>query len=180
MQDSNRVYGSEFIYSSSRILHSKNVTNSNNVVNSDYVVNSHSIMNSAAVTNSAFVNGWTLGGTKQIKDCRFIMACSNLKHSLFCHKISDGEYMIFNKQVDPMDYEIIVKQLDKLLSSYQTELVVGNHWSSHEIVLDYPEIQRNVIKQYANLPTSFYRWVRTLPGYDAGVLYAITFNKDLL
>ena len=180
VSDSKRVYGSEFVYSSNRVLNSKNVNNSHNIVGSDYVINSHSVMNSAAVTNSAFVDGWLPGGSKQIKDCRFVMECSNLKHSLFCHKINDGEYMIFNRQVDVADYELIVKQLDRMLKEYESILVKDNYWPSHVIPLDMPNVQRNIIKQYAELPSSFWRWVKTLPGYDPSILYAITYNKDLI
>lgn len=180
VSNSHQVYDSEFIDSSKRVLCSKNVTNSYNIVNSDYVVNSHSIMNAAAVTDSAFVDGWLAGGSKQIKNCRFIMECSNLRHSLFCNKISDGEYMIFNKQVDAADYELIVKQLDKRLEGFESELVKEGEWPKSTIPLDAPHVQRNIIKQYANLPASFWRWVKTLPGYDPAVLYAITYNKELI
>jgi hypothetical protein len=180
VSDSQKIFGSEFVYSSKRVAHSKNVTDSYNIVNSDYVVNSHSIMNASAVTNSAFVDAWLVGGSRQLKDCRFIMDCTNLKHSLFCHKISDGEYMVFNKQVDAADYELIVKQLDKILANYEAELVVEGEWPYHTIPLDSPKIQRNIIKQYGNLPSTFWRWVKTLPGYDPSVLYAITYSKELI
>ncbi len=180
VQDSRKIYDSEFVYSSNRIYLSQNVTNSHNIVHSNYVVNSHSVMNSAAVTNSAFVDGWLPGGSKQIKDCRFIMECTNLKHSLFCHRINDGEYMIFNKPMDASDYEVIVSQLDRMLQNYESELVIGNEWPNHTIPLDAPTMQRNISKQYAALPASFWRWVKTLPGYDPAVLYAITYNSQLI
>lgn len=179
VQDSTQIFGSEFIYSSNRILHSKNVTDSRNIVNSDYVVNSHSIVNSTTVTNSMFVGGLALGGTKQIKDSRFIANCSNLKHCLFCYGINDAEYMIFNKQVDAADYEIIIRQLDKLLRNYEAMLIKGE-WSSHTIPLDMPIIQRNVAKQYENLPESFWRWIKTVPGFDSMIMYSLTYNKDLI
>jgi hypothetical protein len=178
--DSYQVYGSEFVYTSNRVLQSRNVTNSHNIVDSDYVVNSHSIAHSATVTNSKFVDGWLPGGTKQIKDSRFIMDCSNLKKCLFCNHISDGEYLIFNKPVDASDYELILLQLDKLLGEFETELVVEGYWPKHTIPLDTPTIQRNITKQYNNIPESFWRWVKTLPGYDPAVLYAITYNSKLM
>ena len=179
VQDSTQIFGSEFVYSSNRILHSKNITDSHNIVNSDYVVNSHSIVNSATVTNSMFVGGLALGNTKQIKDSRFIADCSNLKHCLFCHGINDAEYMIFNKQVDAADYEIIVRQLDKLLCNYEAMLIKGE-WSSHTIPLDAPTIQRNIAKQYENLPESFWRWIKTVPGFDSTIMYSLTYNKKIL
>lgn len=180
VSDSKRVYGSEFIYASNKILDSRNVNESCNIVGSDYVVNSHSIMNSAAITNSAFVDAWLPGKTKQIKNSRFIFECSNLKNSLFCHHIDNKDYMLFNKQVDATDYNLIVKQLDKILCDYKTALVKDDYWPSHTIPLDIPSVQRNIIKQYGNLPSTFWRWIKTLPGYDPSVLYAITYNKELI
>lgn len=178
--NSSQIFGSEFIYSSKQILHSKNITNSNNIVCSDYVVNSHSVMNSAAITNSAYVDSWSPGGTKQIKNCRFIMDCQNLKNSLFCHKICDKEYMMFNQKIDEADYLNIIEQLDSILERYRTELVIEGEWPFGKIPLDTPRVQRNIIKQYSLLPSTFWRWVKTLPGYDPSVLYAITYKKDLI
>lgn len=178
--NSSQIFGSEFIYSSKQILYSKNITKSNNIVGSDYVVNSHSVMNSAAVTDSAYVNAWSSGGSKQIKDCRFIMECTNLKKSLFCFRVHNDSYMMFNQKIEEADYINIVEQLDNILGRYKTELVIEGEWPFGTIPLNTPKIQRNVIKQYNLLPSVFWRWVKTLPGYDPSVLYAITYNKELI
>lgn len=177
---SSQVFGSDFVYSSTNVLQSKNVTDSHNVVNSDYIVNSHSIINSTVVSNSAFVHGWAPAGSKQIKDSCFIMDCTNVKHCLFCNKISDAEYMIFNKQADASDYELVVKQLNKLLKDYESELVVEGEWPKYTIPLDSPQIQRNVLSRFTKIPSSFWEWIKTIPWYDSTILYTMTFNKDLL
>ena len=180
VQDSHQVFNSEFVYNSQAILGSKNINDSSNIVNSDYVVRSHSVYNSANVTGSAFVTGFAFGRSKHIKNSRFVEECSNIKNCLFCRGISDAEYMMFNKPVDPEDYDMIIKQLDRLLKDWEMELVKDRVWPSQTIPLDTPVIQRNVIKQYSGLPESFWRWVKTLPNYDPMVLYSITYNKNLL
>lgn len=180
IQDSSQIFGSEFADNSKQVLQCKNITNSQNIVYSDFVVDSHSIINSVAVTDSAFIGGLQFGHTKQIKNSRFVSDCTNVKHCLFCHNIHDAEYMIFNKQVDRSDYELIVHQLDNLLKNWDAELVKNRDWPEYVIPLDAPQVQRNIIKQYADLPEPFWRWIKTLPMYDASILYALTFNNKLL
>lgn len=180
IQDSHKIFHSEFVYNSQDVIDSANINDSHNIVNCNYVVNSHSIINSSNVTGSAYISGFVVGRNKHIKNSRFIEECENIKHCLFCSKIADAEYMIFNKQADVEDYTMIVKQLDRLLKDWKMELVKDDVWPSQTIPLDSPVIQRNVIKQYASLPESFWRWVKTLPNYDPMVLYSITYNKDLL
>lgn len=180
IQDSHEIFHSEFVYNSQDVIDSANINDSHNIVNCNYVVNSHSIINSSNVTGSAYVSGFVVGRNKHIKNSRFIEECENIKHCLFCSKIAGAEYMIFNKQADVEDYTMIVKQLDRLLKDWKMELVKDDIWPSQTIPLDSPVIQRNVIKQYASLPESFWRWVKTLPNYDPMVLYSITYNKDLL
>ena len=180
VEKSSRIYCSSFVFYSQRIVQSQNITNSRNIVHSDYVVDSHSVRNAAAVTNSAFVDGWLPGDTKQIKNSRFIMSCTNLKNCLFCHKVENGEYLLFNEPIDKEDYEVIVQQLDRLLGDYESEMVRDNEWPIGTIPLDEPRIQHNILKQYEQLPSSFWRWVKTLPNYNPAVLYAITYNKDLI
>lgn len=180
VEHSSKIYNSSFVYSSQRIVQSQNVTNSRNIIHSDYIVNSHSIRNAAAVTNSAFVDGWLPGETKQIKNSRFIMSCTNLKNCLFCHKVENGEYLLFNAPIDKEDYEVIVQQLDRLLGDYEVEMVKDNDWPANTIPIDEPRIQHNILKQYEKLPSAFWRWVKTLPNYDPAVLYAITYSKELI
>ena len=180
IQDSHSIFHSEFVYNSQDVIDSANINDSHNIVNCNYVVNSHSIINSSNVTGSAYVGGFVVGRNKHIKNSRFIEECEDIKHCLFCNKIAGAEYMIFNKQADADDYTMIVKQLDRLLKDWEMELVKDSIWPSQTIPLDSPIIQRNVIKQYASLPESFWRWVKTLPNYDPMVLYSITYNEDLL
>ena len=176
IQNSSHIFESEFIYDSKKIFLCKNVTNSHNITSSNYVINSHSINNATSVTGSTFVTSISKNKNSQIKNSHFISDCQNIKYCLFCREISDAEFMIFNKKIDQLDYENILKQLDNILKDWEMELVVNNQWPENTIPITPPIIQRNIIKQYANLPDTFWRWIKTLPYYDPQVIYSITYN----
>lgn len=179
IERSKQVFSAEFVYDSEQVMHSKNVNQSVNIINSDYVIRSSSVLNSAVVTNSHYVHSLVAGRTKQIKDSAFIADCSNLKNCLFCTGIHDSEYMLFNQPIDPDQFDMIKKQLQSIMAGWKADFTKGE-WPEETVPLDFPHLQRNVIKQFANLPEAFWRWVKTLPGYNPSVLYAITFQADLI
>lgn len=180
VEDSSLVYDSEFVYNSHHILKCKNVTNSHEIVCSDYVIESHHIMQAAAVKRSAWVTDFHFGLTKQITDSYFISRGQNLEHCMFCYGLDNKKYHIFNKEVSPEEFEVIHRQLFSILKDWQPEFVVDDEWPEQQIPLDAPRVQRNIIKQFANLPDKFWRWVMTLPGYDPAILYAITYQPITL
>lgn len=174
-----QVFGSEFVYDSQWVCQSRNVTGSANIVNADYVVHSNDVMNASTVVDSFAVYSFRTGGTKQIRGSAFITDCVNLKHCLFCANIEGKEYMLFNQPIDQDQFEIIMKQLRNILGDWHPKFVKGE-WPEGVIPLDSPVLQRNVMHQFENLPEAFWRWVKTLPGYDPSLLYAITFQADLI
>lgn len=176
---SRQIFSSEFITNSEQIYHSKNVTESHNIINSDYVVSSTSVLNSMVVTNSHCISGFAGGTSKQVKDSYFLESCANVHHCMFCTGISNTEYQLFNQPIDPAQFALIEQQLRKYAGGWLMNLVDGE-WPRETIPLDAPRIQRNVIKQYSGLPETFWRWVKTLPGYDPMVLYRITYQPRLL
>ena len=180
VERSSKIFNSEFVYDSHKVSHGKNITESVNVVNSDYVVRSSSVMNAAVVTNSHFVNSLTTGTTKQIKNSMFIADCENMKNCLFCANTKNGEYLLFNQSIDTDQFDMITKQLTSILGGWQAELVCDHAWPGETIPLDSPQIQRNVLRQYKNLPETFWRWVKTLPYYNPSILYALTFQPHML
>lgn len=179
IERSRQVFNGEFVYDSEKVYLSKNINQSLNVINSDYVVRSSSILNCAVITNSHYVHSLIVGRTKQIKDSAFITDCYNLKSCLFCTNIHDSEYMLFNQPIDPDQFDMIMKQMQNIMSGWQADFV-KEEWPEETIPLDSPQLQRNVIRQFENLPEVFWRWVKTLPGYDPGILYAITFQTNLI
>jgi hypothetical protein len=118
-------------------------------------------------------------GTKQIKNSAFIQHCSNLDHCLFCHNINDGEYLLFNKKISPEEYDMIMLQLNSILLNTELKFT-RDGWPQEQIPLDMPIVNRNIINQFADLPDKFWRWVKTLPGYDPMVMYGITMQGNLL
>lgn len=176
IEDSECVYGSEFVFKSRNIFQSKNITNSLCIVNSDYVFNSDHVINVAAVKYSAYVGDLVVDSTKRIDHSYFITRGVDLDYCLFCSNLQDKKYHLFNKEITPEEYDIFVKQMSSVLRGWEPELVFDNEWPKETVPLDNPRVQRNIIKQYSNLPDKFWRWVKTLPGYDPAIMYAITFN----
>ena len=179
VQRSDSVFNSEFVYDCERVYDGKNINKSRNIVSANYVINSANVMNAASVINSKFVVDIVPDGTKQIKNSAFIQHCSNLDHCLFCHNISNGEYLLFNKEVSPEEYDMIMLQLNSILLNIELEFT-NNSWPREQIPLDTPIINRNIINQFAALPDKFWRWVKTLPGYDPMIMYSITMQRNLL
>lgn len=179
VERSHQIFNSEFVYDSEKVYQSKNVTQSLNIINSDYVVRSSSVMNAASVTNSHYVHAFTHGAVKQVKDSMFITDCIGVKKCLFCAGLQDKEYMLFNQPIDPDEFTLIESQLKNILAGWQAELV-KDRWPAETIPLDSPQIQRNVLHQFAQLPDKFWRWVKTLPNYDSMLLYQITFQSNLI
>jgi hypothetical protein len=175
VQRSKNVFNSEFVYDSNQIYDGKNINNSYNIISANYIINSENVVNAASVINSKMVVDLVPNGTKQIKNSAFISHCSNLDHCLFCQCINNGEYLVFNKPVSAEEYDIIVTQLNNMLSNVELDLTL-NGWPKEQIPLDTPIINRNFGECFSILPDKFWRWVKTLPNYDPMILYGITYN----
>ena len=176
VENSQMVYESNFVYDSRKIELSNNITNGLCIVDSDYVFNSDHIINAAAVKYSAYVGDLAVDSTKRIDHSYFITRGVDLSYCLFCSNLQGKKYHLFNKEITPEEYDLFVKQMASILRGWEPELVVDNEWPKETVPLDNPRVQRNIIKQYSNLPDKFWRWVKTLPGYDPAIMYAITFN----
>lgn len=177
---SERIYNSDFIYDSERVLDGRNVNHSIGIVSGNYIINSQNVMNAANVIESQYVIDIVPDGTKNIKNSAFINHCSDLDHCLFCHGIEGGEYLLFNKKISPQEYEMIKMQMDGMLRGHCLELVKYNEWPGYQVPLDLPIINRNIAEQFQELPEAFWRWVKTLPGYDPMIMYGITMQGNLL
>jgi hypothetical protein len=169
VDDSAYIYNSDFVSNSNKILDARNVTNSSEVVSADYVMDSYGVFDSKNIVNCHAI--WK--GENQT-DCAFCFGCQNLTNSLFCIQITDGDYYLFNKKIDKNRYEMIHKQYHKYIKA---ELHFTNGW---------PEGNNLPIKSYdyrkhlADIPDSFWAWVRTLPGYSPDIMYSLTFNPQFL
>lgn len=175
VENSGEIYDSEFVEDSRRVSNSRNVVRSNNVVSSSFVVDSDSVTNSSVVTNSSYVGGLY---SARVNNSAFIDNCEDIEYCLFCTGIKNGKYLLFNKPIDPKQYELIRKQLYRILDGWWVRLV--DKWPEVNVSMEKPRQVRNSALQYADLPNTFWRWVKTLPGYDPEILYAITYSKELI
>lgn len=179
VERSGQIFGSEFVYDSRKVLQSNNINHSHNIVSSNYVLNSHDVYNAISIKRSGYITDAVMGNTKRITDSYFISSCQDIEKCLFCQGINNKKYHVFNKEVDVDEYEILINQMHSILKDWHLGLV-QDEWPKFTIPLDQPRMQRNIAKQFDLLPEKFWRWVRTLPGYDPKILYMITFGKELI
>ena len=102
------------------------------------------------------------------------MYCDNLKNALFCQGIKDGEYLLFNKPIDQVRYEMIAKQFKK----YMPSISLTDEWKHRFGEL--PRVNHDFRKHTSKIPAKFWDWVKTLPGYDASIIYSLTFDPQFL
>lgn len=171
VDNSSFISRSSFIDNSTFILNSKNVENSNEVVDSTYIINSSGVTDSTNI-----VHCHTIWRSCNLTDCGLCFNCTNLTNSLFCLNAENGEYLLFNKPIDKMRFEMIFKQFHKYASTPST---MTKGW---EDGVYYTEAQKITdFRQHTkSLPSVFWEWVKTLPGYDPMIMYSITFREELI
>lgn len=169
IDNSNNIYASDFVDCSYKILDSQNITNSNQVVDSSYVVNCHGIYECENV-----VDCHTIWKSKNLTNCNFCFDCQEISNALFCIQQIEGEYLLFNKKIDKTRFEMIHKQYKRYASIWCT---MAEDWP---IGNNYPKKIYDYRKHIKDIPASFYAWVKTLPGYDAMIMYSLTFNPRFL
>lgn len=165
--DSSHISNSEFVDASTRVLRGKNVTDSSEIVDSVYIVNSHGIFDSNNI-----IDGHTIWYSNNLTNCGFCSNCNGLTNALFCFKQEGGEYLVFNKPVDKTRFDIINRQFRRY-ASVTADMIEGFDGTAAKKILDYR-------KHTKNIPDAFWNWVKTLPGYDSDIIYALTFNSQFL
>lgn len=172
VENSSQVFLSEFIYNSIKVLNSTNINQSTNIIESTYIVRSKNIYMSNLITRcSEIYRGVNL------EDCFFCSDCSNLKHCFGCQGLSEGEYMIFNKQVAPEHFEIIRNQY---LSIVDCLLIYVDYWPQDIIAANVPKVNRKFPHHYETMPSKFWKWTKTLPNYSDNVMFRLTCLPDFL
>jgi hypothetical protein len=169
VDNSEDVGMSEFVDNSENVLNSKNVDNSDEVCASNYVIGSHGVFKSDNIVNSNII-WWS----NNLTDCSFCSHCADLKNALFCQGLKEGEYLLFNKPIDQVRYEMIAKQFKK----YMPSIKLTNDWKRYFGEL--PHINYDLRKHIQKIPAKFWDWVKTLPGYDASIIYSLTFDPQFL
>ena len=174
IERSHNISNSMFCYDSDRVVCSKNVNNSTDIVMSDYVINSHYIVNATSVINSQYIGSW-IGTTSKITDSMFINNCYNLKNCLFCSEAQNDENLLFNQKIDPAQIEMIKKQLTSILKEWKPKLYQED-WEEEIVPFNAPKLERNLGVMFSELPDRFWDWIKTLPGYDPNILFAIVYQ----
>ena len=171
VDNSSFIQNSSFIDNSIRILNSKNVSNSCEVVDSTYIVNSHGVTDSSNI-----VEGHTIWRSSNLTNCGFCFNCTNLTNALFCLNAENNEYLLFNKPIDKVRFDMINKQFHRYASVHPDMTANWNediHGSTASKIIDYR-------KHTEKIPEAFWAWVRTLPGYNPDIIYSLTFNPIFL
>ena len=169
-----QVFESQFVYSSEKIFGSTSIENSHNVLISKGIYNSRNIY---ACTN--VITSGELRFCEDITASSFCVDSKRLKNCLFCNELNNKEYHIFNKPIDKERFEIILKQYQRIMGELKLHYM-REPWPESMLIPSLPKPFSYFNKHYLQLPDKFWRWVQTVPGYDADLLYKMTLNPDLL
>lgn len=172
--NSTQIFHSQFIYNSEKVSDSTNIDNCINVLISKNIYNSSSIYASENIM-----------GSKELRHCDhvdfsyFCADSKNLKDCMFCIDLEGKEYHIFNKPVSKEIFEMIRKQYHRQMEKVELDYL-REPWPQNMLIPERPNPFVYHNKHYLQLDEKFWRWARSVPGYDANLLYRITLNFDLL
>ena len=96
---------------------------------------------------------------------------------MFCDGVEDVEYYIFNQQIDKERYKMLEKQYKKYIDGL---LEFVSDWPSELVSATYCAPTLRFDDWYHSIPTKFWKWARTLPGYDSMFLYNMTMFPEIL
>lgn len=165
VKNSQWVFDGKYIEDSKKIFCSSAVVNSSNISKSEQVSDSTNILESKRIKYSGYIVD-----SADIEKSYFLNNCQNIINSLFCDGLNEQKDCLFNIVVTP---EIIAKTKDELLvllSNWNMNLVPN--WGEKKIPLDFP-LAAEAEMYYKELPSEFFDWVQTLPGYDEDILFNI-------
>jgi hypothetical protein len=92
---------------------------------------------------------------------------------MFCFRLENAEYCIFNKPVTKEKFEMFSRQYKRLFS--EVDLRLCKSWPQRELLrIDLPEKSLHRGRYYTLESMDALRWAKTLPGYDQMILYNIT------
>lgn len=169
VDDSKLIGISSYIDNSERVIKGRNIVGSSEVYDCDYIMYSH-----ATYMSNNIVNGHYVLKGNNLTECYFCVDCANLNNALFCQGVTDGEYLLFNKPIDKVRFEMIKRQFEK----YKPRLSIMEDWDDNFGQL--PVAKRDYRQHFSSVDASFWKWVKTLPGYDPMVVYSITFDPQFL
>ena len=170
--NSKQIFYSSMIENCQKIYKGINIVESINVCNSTMVARCKNIINSANVFDSSEIIK-----CNTVTNSHFCQNCVNIEHCLFCDGLENAEYYIFNKPVDKNRYEMFEKQYQK----YLIELLgFIREWPENLSVSTFNSPTKKFDDWYYPIPQKFWKWVRTLPGFDSMLVYNITMLPEIL
>lgn len=170
--DSKQVFYSSMIEECQKIFKGINISESINICNSTMVARSKSVIDSTNVFDSSEIIK-----SNTVTNSHFCQECYNIESCLFCYGLENAEYHIFNKPVDKNRYEVIEKQYKK----YMNELLVFiRDWPQDLVIYTSTQPTRKFDDWYFAISKRFWKWVRTLPGFNTTMLYDITMLPEIL
>ena len=172
IENCSQIFYSSMIDNSQKIFKGTNITESINICNSTMVARSRNIIDSFDVFDST-----ELVKVINASNSHFCINSKNFKNCMFCDSVEDVEYYIFNKSVDKSKYEFFEKQYKKYLVE---ELEFIRDWPKDMVASNYFAPTKKFDDWYHPISEKFWKWVRTLPGYDPMLMYNITMNPDFL
>ena len=170
--DSRQVFGSSMVDDSEKVFKGQNITRGINICNSTMIVDSKNIIDSCGVFDSSEIIKCL-----NVSDSHFCQDCKEIKHCMFCDGLENAEYHLFNKPVDKKYYELFEKQYLKYLTE---ALDFVREWPENMIVTDSVTPTRKFDDWYHPISSRFWKWVRTLPGFDSMLIYNITMLPEIL
>jgi hypothetical protein len=96
---------------------------------------------------------------------------------MFCEGLENAEYHIFNKPVDKKMYELFETQYKKYMTG-QLEFI--SNWPQNLVVSTHVSPTRKFDDWYHPISEKFWKWIRTLPGFDSMLIYNITMLPEIL
>ena len=184
VEDSQDIVASEVVtksaqvFTASMISYSSLIASSTNISESRNVCFSKTISRGVNIYNSKYVfNSSEIIKSENVTDSYFCQNCKNIKHCMFCSGIEDAEYYLFNRPVDKEQFELFVEQYKRFM---QAQLNFSLKWPENLIKAYSPTITQKFDEWYKPIPERFWKWTRTLPGFDSMLIYNITMLPEIL
>lgn len=214
VQDSENVSNSKYIAFSKDIKNSERIYASSDVEDSQYISASFNILGSNEVKNSSKIQySKNVFNSGEVLDCYGVYSCKevedslgifnvstgkkiyfstdleNCSYCLFCSRLKDKKFYLFNQEIDSKDW-FVIKEL--LLNEWSKEnknfyKVIsfedddkewcGFRTSSNDSVSFSYVAQRDF---FQGLSSKFLKYIRSMPYYNEWLLYQITMNPKIL
>lgn len=214
VQDSENVSNSKYIAFSKDIKNSERIYASSNVEDSQYISASFNVLGSNEVKNSSKIQySKNVFNSGEVLDCYGVYSCKevedslgifnvstgkkiyfstdleNCSYCLFCSRLKDKKFYLFNQEIDSKDW-FVIKEL--LLNEWSKEnknfyKVIsfedddkewcGFRTSSNDSVSFSYVAQRDF---FQGLSSKFLKYIRSMPYYNDWLLYQITMNPKIL